>query len=141
MPTQDLDLPRAKGFLVRCVGIAAAAAVEQRSRSKCRQSLDDRVLALPKGAPPLLLDELRILDSFWSSLPPSTSSSPEICVQENRGRLNYRNRENWGAYVEAVNEMVGRTSTTNVAWELVPANDKPLQGLEVELDRERVVHV
>ncbi len=36
----------------------------------------------------------------------------------------YRNRGKWGAYNEAVNEMVARTSTEYAPWHLVPANDK-----------------
>jgi polyphosphate:AMP phosphotransferase len=36
----------------------------------------------------------------------------------------YRNREKWGDYVAAVNEMVERTSTKRAPWHLVPANDK-----------------
>ncbi len=36
----------------------------------------------------------------------------------------YRNRDRWDAYVQAVNEMVRRTSTTDAPWHLVPANDK-----------------
>jgi polyphosphate:AMP phosphotransferase len=36
----------------------------------------------------------------------------------------YRNREKWDDYVQAVNEMVARTSTPHAPWHLVPANDK-----------------
>ncbi len=36
----------------------------------------------------------------------------------------YRNREKWSEYVDAVNEMVERTSTKQAPWHLVPANDK-----------------
>jgi polyphosphate:AMP phosphotransferase len=36
----------------------------------------------------------------------------------------WRNRERWGAYEEAVNEMVARTSTPQAPWTLVPANSK-----------------
>ncbi len=36
----------------------------------------------------------------------------------------YRNREKWDLYEDAVNEMVDRTSTAEAPWTLVPANDK-----------------
>ncbi|MEM7409325.1 MAG: polyphosphate:AMP phosphotransferase [Myxococcota bacterium] len=36
----------------------------------------------------------------------------------------YRNREKWAAYTEAVHEMVVRTDTPAAPWHLVPANDK-----------------
>ncbi|MGH0036599.1 MAG: polyphosphate:AMP phosphotransferase [Myxococcota bacterium] len=36
----------------------------------------------------------------------------------------YRNREKWELYEDAVNEMVERTSTSYAPWTIVPANDK-----------------
>jgi polyphosphate kinase 2 (PPK2 family) len=36
----------------------------------------------------------------------------------------WRNREKWPAYEEAVDEMVARCSTAFAPWTLVPANDK-----------------
>ncbi|MEJ2061618.1 MAG: polyphosphate:AMP phosphotransferase [Gammaproteobacteria bacterium] len=36
----------------------------------------------------------------------------------------WRNREKWGDYKAAVNEMVVRTSTEYAPWHLIPANDK-----------------
>ena len=36
----------------------------------------------------------------------------------------YRSRDKWNDYVQAVNEMVARTSTREALWHLVPANDK-----------------
>jgi AMP-polyphosphate phosphotransferase len=36
----------------------------------------------------------------------------------------YRNRDKWDAYVDAVNEMVERTSTSVAPWHLLAANDK-----------------
>jgi polyphosphate:AMP phosphotransferase len=36
----------------------------------------------------------------------------------------YRNRDQWPAYAEAVNEMVDRTGTADAPWHLVAANDK-----------------
>jgi polyphosphate kinase 2 (PPK2 family) len=38
----------------------------------------------------------------------------------------WRNRERWQAYEDAVDEMVGRSSTSFAPWTLVPANDKRL---------------
>jgi polyphosphate:AMP phosphotransferase len=36
----------------------------------------------------------------------------------------YRNREKWGHYEAAVDEMVERTSTSHAPWHLIPSNDK-----------------
>jgi polyphosphate kinase 2 (PPK2 family) len=36
----------------------------------------------------------------------------------------WRNRENWDAYREAVDEMLEKTSTTYAPWTIVEANDK-----------------
>jgi len=36
----------------------------------------------------------------------------------------WRNRDRWDAYKDAVNDMVARTSTTYAPWTLVPGNDK-----------------
>jgi len=47
------------------------------------------------------------------------------------GPEDWRNREKWGAYREAVNEMVERTSTENSPWKLVEANDKRHARVEV----------
>jgi len=43
----------------------------------------------------------------------------------------YRNREKWDAYVDAVEEMVERTSTAAAPWTLVPANDKYVARIDV----------
>jgi polyphosphate kinase 2 (PPK2 family) len=43
----------------------------------------------------------------------------------------YRNRERWEGYVEAIHEMVERTSTEHAPWTLVPANDKRWARVEV----------
>jgi polyphosphate:AMP phosphotransferase len=40
------------------------------------------------------------------------------------GEEDWRNREKWGAYHQAVNEMVVRTSTRPAPWTLVAGNDK-----------------
>jgi polyphosphate:AMP phosphotransferase len=43
----------------------------------------------------------------------------------------WRNREKWDDYMQAVNEMLIRTSTEHSPWHLVPANDKPFARVEV----------
>jgi polyphosphate kinase 2 (PPK2 family) len=44
-----------------------------------------------------------------------------------RWKLSYddfRNRRSWAAYVEAIEDMVERTSTRSAPWHVIPANDK-----------------
>ncbi|MCA9621166.1 MAG: hypothetical protein KC731_19225, partial [Myxococcales bacterium] len=36
----------------------------------------------------------------------------------------WRNRDRWDAYTQAVNDMVARTSTEYAPWTLVPSEDK-----------------
>jgi polyphosphate:AMP phosphotransferase len=43
----------------------------------------------------------------------------------------WRNREKWGAYELAVNDMVARTSTRHAPWHLIAANDKNYARVEV----------
>lgn len=43
----------------------------------------------------------------------------------------YRNREKWHLYEQAVDEMVTRTSTEYAPWHLIPANDKYHARIEV----------
>jgi polyphosphate:AMP phosphotransferase len=43
----------------------------------------------------------------------------------------YRNREKWDEYVQAVDEMVAHTSTDGAPWHLIAANDKRFARLEV----------
>ena len=43
----------------------------------------------------------------------------------------YRNRERWDEYVEAVDQMVVRTSSAEAPWHIIPANDKLTARLEV----------
>jgi polyphosphate kinase 2 (PPK2 family) len=50
----------------------------------------------------------------------------------------WRNREKWGDYELAVNDMVARTSTSHAPWTIVGGNDKyhaRIQVLEVLCDR------
>jgi polyphosphate kinase 2 (PPK2 family) len=43
----------------------------------------------------------------------------------------WRNRKQWGAYEQAVNDMVERTSTRQAPWTIVEANDKYAARLKV----------
>jgi polyphosphate:AMP phosphotransferase len=43
----------------------------------------------------------------------------------------WRNREKWPQYKDAINEMVVRTSTKHAAWTLVEGNDKPYARIKV----------
>src|SRR5262245_55325251 len=43
----------------------------------------------------------------------------------------WRNRDKWSAYVQAVDEMVARTSFEQARWHLVPANDKSFARVQV----------
>ncbi|HKJ83096.1 MAG TPA: polyphosphate:AMP phosphotransferase [Mariprofundaceae bacterium] len=43
----------------------------------------------------------------------------------------WRNREKWDAYEQAVNDMVERTGTSRVPWELIEGNDKRYARLKV----------
>lgn len=43
----------------------------------------------------------------------------------------WRNRDKWDGYQEAVNEMVARTSTANSPWTLVSGNDKRFARIQV----------
>ena len=43
----------------------------------------------------------------------------------------WRNREKWSEYAQAVNEMVLRTSTGKAPWTLIPANDKYFARVEI----------
>lgn len=42
----------------------------------------------------------------------------------------WRNREKWGAYYDAVGEMVQRTSTSYAPWTIIEGNDKPWARLK-----------
>jgi polyphosphate:AMP phosphotransferase len=51
--------------------------------------------------------------------------------QHKIGAEDWRNREKWDRYEEAVNEMVARCSTSYAAWTIVPGNDKKYARIEV----------
>ncbi len=43
----------------------------------------------------------------------------------------WRNREKWDAYVEAIDDMVAHTSTDSAPWNLIPGNDKKYARIAV----------
>ena len=47
------------------------------------------------------------------------------------GPEDWRNREKWGPYRDAVNDMVAHTSTAAAPWTLVAGNDKRLARIQV----------
>ena len=47
------------------------------------------------------------------------------------GPEDWRNREKWDAYENAVEDMIARTSTTAAPWTIVPANDKRVARVKV----------
>jgi len=47
------------------------------------------------------------------------------------GEEDWRNREKWGAYHSAVNDMVVRTSTRRAPWTLVAGNDKKFARVQI----------
>ncbi len=77
------------------------------------------------------------LMKFWLHI----SSDEQLRRFEERGEIDWkkhkitdedwRNREKWNAYEEAVNEMIARTSTRIAPWTIIPANDKKLARVAV----------
>ena len=51
--------------------------------------------------------------------------------QHKIGPEDWRNREKWDAYRDAVDDMVARTSTDEAPWTLVAANDKRCARVQV----------
>jgi polyphosphate:AMP phosphotransferase len=78
-----------------------------------------------------------LLLKFWLHIDPDEQlrrfkDREEIAYKKYKiGPEDYRNREKWDAYVEAINDMVARTSTAKAPWHLVPSNDKKLGRVEV----------
>jgi polyphosphate kinase 2 (PPK2 family) len=51
----------------------------------------------------------------------------------------WRNRDKWDQYLEAVDEMLSRTSTEHAPWTIVEADDKPFARIKViETVRDRL---
>jgi polyphosphate:AMP phosphotransferase len=84
-----------------------------------------------------LTDHGIVLAKFWLHISPEE----QLKRFEERGRIehkkhkiteeDWRNREKWPVYEEAVDEMVARCSTAFAPWTLVPANSKYLARIAV----------
>ncbi len=78
-----------------------------------------------------------VLCKFWLHITPEE----QLARFKQRGEIEYkkwkltdedwRNREKWGLYEEAVNDMVEKTSTSLAPWTLVEANNKPFARVKV----------
>jgi len=78
-----------------------------------------------------------VMCKFWLHI----TSDEQLARFTARGEIEYkkwkltdedwRNRERWDAYEQAVNDMVERTSTHNAPWTLVEANSKSLARVKV----------
>lgn len=84
-----------------------------------------------------LIDHGVILAKFWLHITPEEQlkrfqeREATPYKQHKITDEDWRNREKWGDYEQAVQDMVVRTSTQEAPWELVPANDKPYARVEV----------
>ena len=84
-----------------------------------------------------LTDHGIVLAKFWLHVSPEE----QLRRFEERGKIehkkhkitdeDWRNREKWTAYEDAVNEMVARCSTAFAPWTLVPANSKYVARVQV----------
>lgn len=78
-----------------------------------------------------------VVCKFWLHI----TAEEQLARFEQRGQIEYkkwkltdedwRNREKWGDYEAAVNDMVEKTSTRMAPWTLVEANDKPYARVKV----------
>jgi len=77
-----------------------------------------------------LVEHGTVLAKFWIHI----SAEEQLRRFEERSTVEFkkhkitdedwRNREKWNAYEDAINEMVARTSTAHAPWTIVPGNDK-----------------
>ncbi|WP_074221689.1 polyphosphate kinase 2 family protein [Rhodovulum sp. ES.010] len=77
----------------------------------------------------LLRDGTRLVKLFFHITPDVQLKRFEARLRDplKRWKLTYedfRNREKWDHYVEAIDDMLARTSTPDAPWHVVPANDK-----------------
>jgi polyphosphate:AMP phosphotransferase len=78
-----------------------------------------------------------VLCKFWLHITPEeqlTRFKQRDEIEYKKWKLtdeDWRNREKWGDYEAAVNDMVERTSTTVAPWTMVEANDKPFARVKV----------
>ena len=84
-----------------------------------------------------LLESGAVLLKFWLHIDPNEQlrrfqAREETPYKKHKiTRDDFRNRERWGDYLAAVDEMVERTHTRQAPWILVPANDKRWARIEV----------
>lgn len=84
-----------------------------------------------------LVDSGVVLLKFWLHISPEE----QLRRFEERQKIpwkqhkltddDWRNRDKWDGYAQAVNEMVLRTSTGKAPWSLIPANDKLYARIEI----------
>ncbi len=77
----------------------------------------------------LLEDGTRLVKLFFHISPEVQLARFEERLRDplKRWKLTYedfRNREKWGPYTEAIDEMLARTSTEEAPWHVIPADDK-----------------
>jgi len=84
-----------------------------------------------------LADGGAIVMKFWLSITPQEQLKRFRAREKTPHKRHkitpedWRNREKWGAYEEAVEDMIARTSTRQAPWTLVAANDKRLARVRV----------
>lgn len=84
-----------------------------------------------------LVERGYFLSKFWLHISPEEQLA-RFQARENTPEKahkiteeDYRNREKWDDYVEAVDQMVVRTSSRDAPWHIIPADDKLTARLEV----------
>ena len=84
-----------------------------------------------------LVEEGAVVLKFWLHLDPEEQLRRFKAREQTSFKKykitdeDYRNRERWQDYVEAVDEMVVRTSTKEAPWHLIASNDKRWARLQV----------
>ena len=84
-----------------------------------------------------LADNGVVLVKFWLAITPEEQlrrfrEREEVAFKNYKiTEDDWRNREKWPAYEQAVCDMVERSSTRNASWTLIPANDKRFARIEV----------
>lgn len=84
-----------------------------------------------------LVNSKTVLMKFWLHITPEEQLK-RFEERQNTGWKNYkitdedwRNREKWGEYEKAADEMLVRTSTSKTPWYIIPANDKKYARIEI----------
>ncbi len=84
-----------------------------------------------------LVDHGIVLAKFWLHIDQKEQlrrfrEREEVAWKRHKiGPEDWRNREKWDPYRDAVNDMVAHTSTAAAPWTLVPGNDKRLARIQV----------